>query len=228
MKQRFRLFSLATPQYSTRPGGLGEFDADGLIRFIEVIGGVAGNDPAYNELVEKLADFVGTRKSEAEGALVLLKRAQRLDLSADKFDMIRWLGKAAIGLTKREYTAELIDATQLLTLAYRSAGLHWAARASCCLAAASIIEGEKDGDLPASIVPTMKIWAWNALDLCRLPDVLFAIQLLNGCLAGLPLTEESKAKVREVQAKLREVEEGVDAGSQHQPDTRSYGFGQLA
>ncbi|WP_210241900.1 MULTISPECIES: hypothetical protein [Bradyrhizobium] len=178
--------------------GLGEFDADGVIRFIEVIGGVAGNDPAYNELVEKLADFVGTRKSEAEGALVLLKRAQKLDLSADKFDMIRWLGKAAVGLTKRECTAELIDATQLLTLAYRSAGLHWAARASCCLAAASIIvEGEKDGDLPASIIPTMKIWAWNALELCHLPDVLFAIQLLNGCLAGLPLTEESKAKVRE-------------------------------
>jgi hypothetical protein len=178
--------------------GLGEFDADGVIRFIEVIGGVAGNDPAYNELVEKLADFVATRKSEAEGALVLLKRAQKLDLSADKFDMIRWLGKAAIGLTKREHTAELIDATQLLTLAYRSAGLHWAARASCCLAAASIIvEGEKDGDLPASMVPTMKIWAWNALELCHLPDILFAIQLLNGCLAGLPLTENSKAKVRE-------------------------------
>jgi hypothetical protein len=177
--------------------GLGEFDADGVIRFIEVIGGVAGNDPAYNELVEKLADFVGTRKSEAEGALVLLKRAQKLDLSADKFDMIRWLGKAAIGLTKREYTAELIDATQLLTLAYRSAGLQWAARASCCLAAASIIvEAEEDGDLPASIVPTMKIWAWNALELCHLPDVLFAIQLLNGCLAGLPMTEESKEKVR--------------------------------
>jgi len=42
---------------------------------------------------------------------------------------------------------------QLLTLAYRSAGLHWAAHASCCLASASIIvEGEKDGDLPASIL----------------------------------------------------------------------------
>jgi hypothetical protein len=178
--------------------GLGELDADGVIRFIEVIGGAAGNDPAYNELIEKLADFVATRKSEAAGALVLLKRAQKLDLSADKFDMIRWLGKAAIGLTKREHTAEVIDAAQLLTMAYRSAGLHWAARASCCLAAASIIvEGEKDGDLPASIVPTMKMWAWNALELCHLPDVLFAIQLLNGCLAGLPLTEDSKAKVRE-------------------------------
>jgi hypothetical protein len=146
--------------------GLGEFDADSVVRFIEVISGIAGNDPTYNDLVEKLAKFVAKRKSEAAGALVLLKRAQKLDLS-DKFDMIRWLGKAAISLTKREHMADLIDATQLLMLAYRSAGLSWAARASCCLAAASIIiEGEKDGDLPVGIVPTMKIWAWNALAVC--------------------------------------------------------------
>jgi len=44
------------------------------------IGEVIGNDPAHNKLVEKLADFVATRKSEAEGALVLLKRGQKLDL----------------------------------------------------------------------------------------------------------------------------------------------------
>ena len=83
--------------------GLGEFDAEDVVRFIEVGGEVAGNDPAYNELVEKLADFVSVRKSEAEGALVLLKRARKLGFP-EKFDMIRWLGKAAVGLSKREYS----------------------------------------------------------------------------------------------------------------------------
>jgi hypothetical protein len=29
-----------------------------------------------NDLVEKLADFVGSRKNEGEGALILLKRAR--------------------------------------------------------------------------------------------------------------------------------------------------------
>jgi hypothetical protein len=121
--------------------------------------------------------------------------------------MIRWLGKAAIGLTKREYAEHLIESVQLLALAYRSAGLHWAARASCVLAAASIfVEGEKNHQLPVGIVPTMKVWAWNALELCHLPDFLFAVQLMNGFLASFPLTEVSKTKVRD---DIRELDAGL-------------------
>jgi hypothetical protein len=180
-----------------RADGLGEFDADRLVCLIEVAGQVAGNDPAYNDLVEKVADFIGSRKSAGEGAVILLKRARKLDFS-DRFDMIRWLGKAAVGLIKREYAAQLTEAVQLLTLAYRSSGLLWAARASCIFAAASIvIEGEEDSELPVSIVPTMKIWAWIALELCHLPDFLFAIQVMNGFVAALPLTKDSKGKLRE-------------------------------
>jgi hypothetical protein len=186
--------------------GLGEFDADRLVSFIEVAGQAAGNEPAYNDLVEKLADFIGSRKSEGEGALILLKRARKLDFS-DRFDMIRWLGKAAIGLTKREYAEHLIEAVQLLTLAYRSAGLPWAARASCVFAAASIvIEGEENSELPISIVFTMKVWAWIALELCHLPDFLFAIQLMNGFAAGLPLTDGSKKYLRE---DIQELDAGL-------------------
>jgi len=186
-----------------KAAGLGEFDANTLIKFIEVAGQAAGNDPAYNNLVEKLADFVASRRSEGEGAIILLKRAQKLDFS-DRFDMIRCLGKAAYGLTKREYSEHLVEATQLLSLAYRSAGLPWAARASGIFAAASlVIEGEQESELPVGIVPTMKVWAWNAIDLSHVPDFLFAIQLMNGFVAALPLTEDSKAKVSE---DLRELD----------------------
>ena len=177
--------------------GLGEFKADRLIQMIEVAGEIAGNDPAYNDLVEKTAEFVANRKSEAESALILLKRAQKLDF-CDNFDMIRLLGKAAIGLTKKEYSDHLIEALQLLALAYRSAGLLWAARASCIFLAASlIIEGEEENTIPVSFVPTMKTWAWLALELRHLPDFLLTIQLLNGALASLPLAEDSKEKVIE-------------------------------
>jgi hypothetical protein len=186
--------------------GLGEYDADGVVRFIEVTGNIAGNDSAYNSLVEKLAEFVSQRTSEAEGALILLKRARKLDF-AEKFGMIRWLGKAAVGLSKREYSGELIEALQLLTLAYRSAGLQWASRAACIFALATIImEGEVDGELPVSIVPTTKLWAWNSLQLSHLPDLFSAIQLMNGFVASLPLSDESREKVttdiRELDAAL--------------------------
>jgi hypothetical protein len=81
-------------------GGLGEFEAERLVSMIEAIGSTVGNDAGYNELIEKLADFVSKRRSEAEGALILLKRAQQLDFT-DRIDMIRLLGKAVIGLRKK-------------------------------------------------------------------------------------------------------------------------------
>jgi len=177
--------------------GLGEFDAEGLANLIEVMGPIAGNNQNYNDLVEQLAHFIGARKSEGEGALILLRRAQKLDFS-DHFDMIRWLGRAAIGLLKREYSGYLIDATQLLTLAYRSAGLLWAARASCLLAASSIVvEGEEDSELSVGIVPTVKLLAWISLELGQVPDFLTSMQFLNVFEKGLPLTEDSQRKLQE-------------------------------
>jgi hypothetical protein len=62
-----------------RASGLGEFDADRLIKMTEVAGQVAGSDPGYNQLIEKVAEFVSQRRGEAEGAHILLKRAQQLD-----------------------------------------------------------------------------------------------------------------------------------------------------
>jgi len=183
--------------------GLGEFKAQRLISMIEVVGKIAGNDAAYNELVEKVAAFVAKRSSEADGAIILLKRAQQLDFP-DRIDVIRLLGRAAMYLSKKEHTEKQIDALQLLSLAYRSAGLLWAARAACIMAAAAaIVEGEEDSTIPVSFVPTMKLWAWIALQLGHLPDFLYAIQLLNGALATLPLSDDSKIKVEE---DLRELD----------------------
>jgi hypothetical protein len=186
-----------------RAAGLGEFKAERLVSMIEVAGQVAGNDPAYNELVEKLADFVSKRKSEAEGALILLKRAKQLDF-ADRIDMIRLLGKAAYGLSKKEHNSALIEALHLLMLAYRSAGLFWAARATCLMAAATIaIEGEEDSIIPVNIVPTTKVWAWIALSLRHLPDLILTFELLTNMLGALPLTEDSKTEVHD---DIRELE----------------------
>lgn len=182
---------------------LAEFNANRLVSLVELAGQIAGNDSAYNDLVEKTAEFVSERKGEAEGALVLLKRAQKLDFS-DKFEMIRFLGKAAIGLAKKEYSEHLQEALQILMFAYRSAGMLWAARASCIFLAASLVmEIEEEDQPPVTFIPTMKIWAWIALELGHLPDFLFAIQMLNGCLASLPLTEETEDKIAE---DLRELD----------------------
>lgn len=192
-----RLSSL-WPQFSEvikQADGLGEFAAERLVQMIEPLGYVAGKDQGYTRLVDDVAAFVSDRTGEAQGALVLLRRAQQLDFE-DNFEMIRLLGKAARQLTKKEYAGALIEALQLLTRAYRSAGLLWAARASCIFAMASIfIESEEDSDLPASIVPTVIMFVWIAVELRHLPDTLDAIRLVQGCVAGLPLDDASKERI---------------------------------
>lgn len=177
--------------------GLGEFDADRLVNLIEIVGSIAKADAAYNSLVEEVAEFVTERKGEAEGALLLLKRASQLDFD-QRFDMIRMLGKAARKLTKLEYSEQLLETLQRLSIAYRSAGLFWAARASCLFACSTIImQSEPESELRVDIVPTLKLWAWVSFELRHIPEFLMAIQLLNGCLASMPLTDESKERVRE-------------------------------
>lgn len=196
-KDSERLSSL-WPQFSEvvkQAKGLGEFSAERVTKLIEVFGNIAGKDPGYAQLVDDVAAFVSERTGEAQGALVLLKRAQQLDFE-DNFEIIRLLGKAARQLTKKEYADSLIEALQLLSLAYRSAGMLWAARASCIFAMASMfIEAEEDSDLPVSIVPTVMMFAWIAVELRHLPDAMEAIRLVRGCAAELPLDDASKERI---------------------------------
>lgn len=198
LKKDTQKLSSLWPQFSDvvkRARGLGEFSAERLTKMIEVFGIVAGKDSGYVQLVDEVAAFVSERTGEAQGALVLLKRAQQLDFE-DNFEMIRLLGKAARQLTKKEYADSLIEALQLLTFAYRSAGLLWAARATCIFAMASMfIEAEEDSDLPASIVPMVMALAWIAVELRHLPDALEAVRLVRGCAATLPLDDSSKERV---------------------------------
>src|SRR5690554_2282330 len=61
--------------------------------------------------------------------------------------------------------------------------------------ASMFIEAEEGNDLPASIVPTVMMLAWVAVELRHLPDALEAIRLVRGCAAGLPLDDVSKERV---------------------------------
>lgn len=185
------------PKFSNilqRAKGLGEFAAERLIKMIEAFGNVTGDNPGYARLIDDVAAFVSERTSETQGALVLLRRAEQLDFD-DRFEMVRLLGRAAYKLTKKEYAGSFIEAMRLLSLAYRGAGLLWAARASCIVALASIfVEADEDSYLPASVVPTLMLAAWITIELRHLPEVLEMIRLIRGCIATLPLDESSKER----------------------------------
>lgn len=177
--------------------GLGEFDANRLTRLIEAFGKVAGKDRGYRDLVDEMSDFVAKRTGESEGALVLLNRADQLDLD-DNMEMIRLLGKAARMLTKKEHANELIHAQAMLSLAYQSAGLLWAARASCMSAITTLfIEADEGGELPATVFPMLMNVAWQAVELKYFPEVLEIIPLAHSCLRKLNYDDESKARAAE-------------------------------
>ena len=173
-----------------------EFDAEGLIKLIGAVGQVAHNDPAYNALIEDMAAFASERVGEATGARLLVQRAEQLDFD-QHFEMIRLLGKATRKLGKKEYADELSKALGLLALAYRSAGLLWAARATCVTAATTIVtETEEIWETRANVISVVELWAWLSLELRHLPDLLCAMELLGGLAATLPLTDEAKEHLR--------------------------------
>ena len=181
---------------------LSEFNADGLVKLITSAGQVAGNDPGYNALIENTAAFVSERKSAAEGARLLVQRAKQLD--ADQhFECIRLLGKATPQLSRKEYADELIDALPFLALAYRSAGLFWAARATCLMAAAMIfIQSEEEGELNPRVIWVVELWAWLSLQLRHIPDLLCAMDLLDVVASRLPLTENSSDQLNEKRCEI--------------------------
>lgn len=188
------------PQFGdilTKADGLGEFDAKRLTRMIEVFGPMAGKDRRYRDLVDQVSDFVSKRTGESEGALILLKRANQLDFD-ENMEMIRLLGKAARRLSKKEHAKEFARAQALLGVAYLSAGLLWAARASSTSSAATLfIEADDVGELPACIFPTLMNSAWIAAELKHIPEALETIQIARGCMSSLPFDDESASRAAE-------------------------------
>lgn len=174
--------------------GLGEFDAERLAKLIEGFGQVAGDDRGYRDLVDQLAEFMTKRAGDSAGALVWLRRAHQLSFDQN-MEMIRLLGRAAHVLSKKEHAEEQMQALAELAVAYKSAGLAWAARASATSAAATMfVDAEGGSELPASSFPILMNAAWMAVALKHLPEVLDMIQVARGCLVALPFDDESSQR----------------------------------
>lgn len=177
---------------------LGEYPIDNLQELIEIFGEISSEDPNYDELCEKLATFVANRRSDGEAGIVLLKRGQQKLDAELRYDAIRFLGKASNLLIKREYRSELLEAQLQISIAYRSAGLLWSARASClaaCVAAFADFE-EKDQFVPETFL-SVKLFAWISLELGYISDYLNAFHLLQILKSGCPWTDESIEKIEE-------------------------------
>ena len=195
------------PQFSeviTKAEGLSEYRAERLEAIVELFGRAAGSDETYNRLVEDMAAFISKRTGDARGGLVLLKRANQLDIEEDRLDIIRLLGRATRQLAQREHVESFIEAAYSLAVAYRGAGMLWAARAAAMFSVATVLaETERESDAPVSIVPSLMLLGWIDAELRLLPEFLDVVRLIRGCRAMLPLDEPSQARGRRASDRIR-------------------------
>ncbi|MEB8389257.1 hypothetical protein OO012_18685 [Rhodobacteraceae bacterium KMM 6894] len=177
-----------------RASGFGEYPADLIDEVVEAISSMAPNSSTLDELVEKLADFMGERRKQGKaGSLYLLRGNQKLKID-EPAEAIHWLGKASICFMKEEYREEQFETLYGLSVAYRGAGLLWAARSTCL---ASLVQltllSSADAEVRIETLPTISLLATISLELGRIPDLLLTILWLRNFSETLPITEDSKA-----------------------------------
>jgi len=175
---------------------LAEYPVEQLLRLNEVFGMIAGDDPAYDQFVERLAEVAAQRQSDGKSGEILLARGkEKLDLERP-VDAINLLGRAALKFLKHEYRDQQIEAQYLIAVGYSGAGLRWASRSACLMALFSIIaDAQENDEFRVEIIPTLKLWCQKAIELGHLPDILCTIELLSAFGQVLPLDEPSREHV---------------------------------
>ena len=179
-----------------RAQGLGEFPAELIDKLVTALSQFGTESETFDELVLKLADFMGNRQKDGKQGEIFFRRGcQKLD--ADKpVEAIDWLGKAAVAFTKKEYQIQQIEILYTLAIAYQGAGLFWAARATAlsCLLTLSILSDE-DGRIYHLSIPAMKLYILICLQLGHIPDVLQGMFTLLYYQNHMTLSEEDEERL---------------------------------
>ena len=181
-----------------RAQGLGEFPAELIEKMIDVLSHVAPDSEEFDKLVLNVAAFAGDRKKEGHQGEILLKRGKQKLESEKALEAIVWLGQAALAFNKNEYRENKVETLYCLAVAYRSAGLNWAARACAlsCMVTLSII-ADDEGEISWRSIPSTKLFCLICMQLGHLPNSLQAIYLLRLYQAHLSLSDESAKKLEE-------------------------------
>jgi len=181
-----------------RAEGLGEYPADMIDEVVDGISSMLPESKPLDELLEKLAVFMGESQREGKAGALYLKRGnQKLEIE-QPMEAVYWLGKASICFMKEEYREEQFKSLYGLAIAYRGAGLLWASRAVCLAALVQINAiSAIEGDVRVQTLPTISLFAMICLQLGRVPDFLLTLYWYLSSYHSLPLAAESKELVEE-------------------------------
>ncbi|MBB3411917.1 hypothetical protein FHT87_005884 [Rhizobium sp. BK316] len=185
-------------QIIDKSAGLSEYPAEMLDTMVSAFSEFAPDSDAFDDLIEKLAEFMAERNKEVTAGDLYVQQGER-KLKAEKpIDAIKWLGRAAVNYAKDESREKQAQALYYLSVAYQGASLLWAARAT---AFAALIQyfalSEREGELRVEAVPTLNLLASVSLRLGHLADFLDTIQFLRSFERVMPLDEESKKRLHD-------------------------------
>lgn len=173
--------------------GLVAYPMESTVKIIREIGEYIGDNEAYDDLFESLVSLTEHRVSEGEAGRALLERGHQKLRAGKRYDAIRLLGRAQQRLAMREYRSELIETLLACGIAYRSAGLLWAARANVLAAANQAFSDYwEDGEISRHVLFSLHVLVWLELQLGRVPCVLGWIDLMSAVAGQLVLAEEDR------------------------------------
>ena len=190
--------------------GLGEFPAELIDQVTEAMQPFAPTSEAFDGLVLKLAEFMGERAKEGKAGKILFRRGEQRLEAEEPVEAIRWLGKASLFFMKDEYAEEQFETFYCLSIAYRGAGLMWAARATSLSALVRIVALSDGSDGPRpELVPAASLFALISIQLGRFVDALNVILWLNSLYEVLPLSDEGREGLRNKLLELAKLSDDI-------------------
>jgi hypothetical protein len=177
----------------TEAAGLVAYPMETTIKIVREVGDYISDNEAYDELFESVVSLTEHRISEGEAGRALLERGHQKLRAGKRYDAIRLLGRAQQRLAMREYRDELIEALLACGIAYKSAGLFWAARANVLAAANQAFSDYwEDGELSPRVLFSLHLLVWLELQLGRIPCVLGWVDLMSAVASQLALDEDDR------------------------------------
>lgn len=179
-----------------------EFPVEPVVRIVRELAAVMGDSPAYDELLDSVIETERERHGDrAAGEMRLERGLQKLSLKKS-YGAIDDLAKAQFLLAQEERRDQFIVALAGTGLAYESASLLFAARASLVSALDRCLYSYfKEGAVNGRALPLLRKLVWLELQLGRPPYALAWINWMAPMHVALSLSdEEAKEVAEEVQA----------------------------
>ena len=178
--------------------GLVNYPLEPLINIILEFGKAITDSAGFDELFEMVINITAKRKSDLETGLILLERGYQKLNAEKRYEAIRLFGRAQTRLAKEESRPALISSLAGCAIAYESAGLLWAARASLLAASdQAFIDFRTAGKLSNRALACIHHLIWIEIKLGRIPCVLAWVQAFDLVAGHLVLDDHRKKKYNE-------------------------------